>query len=617
MPVAQDPRIGSEIAGYRIEGLLGRGGMGVVYLAEQVRLRRKVALKLVAPELVEDERFRARLLRESELAASIDHPNVLPVYDAAEADGVLYVAMRYVDGTDLGGLLARDGRLEPARAVALLAQVAEALDVAHERGLVHRDVKPGNVLIATQAGRAHAYLADFGLAREASAGGAAAHGHFAGTVDYVAPEQIHGLPLDGRADQYALACVLYECLAGVPPFRRESTLGTLFAHLNEDPPSATEADPDLPSEIDAILAKALAKEPGDRYATCRDLVDETRRALGIAGEIALPTWRRLPRKTKAAAALLALALATAAVAAALLVFGGSDGVDALLQAQNDSVIQIDPRTNRASAAVKVGSNPIALAVGEGAVWVANQGDHTLSRIDLHTGTPPTTIVVSGSPKAIAVGEGASWLATGLPGTLTKLDPNGGERRSVVLESAGADIAVGEGSVWALTRSAFGEEALVRIVPATGAVAATIPLPTAGRDVAVGAGAVWITSTGLERGVLRVDPATNQVVGRIALRFVPEDIAVGEWSVWVSNRGDDSVSRIDPATSRVTQTIAAGRGVAGLAVGEGSVWVANRLDRTVTRIDAESGEVVATIEVGARPEDVAAGAGGVWVTVHAT
>jgi serine/threonine-protein kinase len=219
MAVTADPRIGSVLAGYRIEALLGRGGMGVAYVAEQLRLKRKVALKLVAPELAGDERFRERLLRESELAASIDHPNVLPIYDAAEMDGVLYVAMRYVEGTDLKQLLADEGRLEPARALGLLAQVAEALDVAHEHGLVHRDVKPANVLIASQAGREHVYLADFGLSRQVTVPGAVERSHFSGSAAYVAPEQVRREPLDGRADLYALACVLQECLTGQPPSR--------------------------------------------------------------------------------------------------------------------------------------------------------------------------------------------------------------------------------------------------------------------------------------------------------------------------------------------------------------------------------------------------------------
>src|SRR5438876_6434753 len=208
--------VGTELAGYRIESLLGRGGMGVVYRARDLALERDVALKLLAPELAEDIRFRERFLRESRLAASLDHPAIIPIYDAGEVGGHLYIAMRLVDGTDLKRLLADEGVLAPERAFGLLAQVGDALDAAHERGLVHRDVKPSNVLVDE---RGHCYLADFGLSRRlAEHGPGLTGGRSLGTVDYVAPEQIRGEELDGRADLYSLGCLLYECLVGSPPF---------------------------------------------------------------------------------------------------------------------------------------------------------------------------------------------------------------------------------------------------------------------------------------------------------------------------------------------------------------------------------------------------------------
>ncbi len=299
MAVTLDPRIGSVLAGYRIEALLGRGGMGAVYLAEQLRLKRKVALKLVAPELANDERFRERLLRESELAASIDHPNVLPIYDSGEVDGALYIAMRYVEGTDLGRILDAQGPLEPARALGLLSQVADALDVAHEHGLVHRDVKPSNVLVAGQPGREHVYLADFGLSRRLAVAGSVERSHFSGSADYVAPEQVQRKPLDGRADLYALGCVLYECLTDRPPLQRDTIPATLFAHLEDDAPPPTQVNPDLPTEIDPVLARALAKEPEERQATCRELIEEARDALGIAAP--RTGWRHLSRRQQARA----------------------------------------------------------------------------------------------------------------------------------------------------------------------------------------------------------------------------------------------------------------------------------------------------------------------------
>src|ERR671924_602951 len=214
-----DPRIGQAFAGYRVEELIGRGGMGAVYRAEDMRLARKVALKLLIPDLAEDERFRERFLRESRLAAAIDHPNIVPIYQAGEIDGVLFIAMRFVEGIDLGRLLTEEKRLEPSRVVLIVEQIANALDAAHERGLVHRDVKPGNILLF----REHCYLADFGLTKQTSSiSGLTGTGQLIGTVDYVAPEQVRGETLDARTDEYALACVAYECLTAAPPLGTSS-----------------------------------------------------------------------------------------------------------------------------------------------------------------------------------------------------------------------------------------------------------------------------------------------------------------------------------------------------------------------------------------------------------
>jgi serine/threonine protein kinase len=232
-----DPMVGAELAGYRIESVLGRGGMSVVYLAEQVALGRKVALKLLSPELAEDPDFRDRFEHESRLAASLDHPHVIPIYEARKADGVLFIAMRYVSGPTLQHAVQTDGPLEPQRAVAILAQIADALDAAHEEGLVHRDVKPGNILLATdRRGRDHAFLADFGLTkRRSSVAGKTKTGQFIGSIEYASPEQIEGKPLDGRSDQYSLAGVLYYCLTGHRPFERDSEVAILYAHLKTGP----------------------------------------------------------------------------------------------------------------------------------------------------------------------------------------------------------------------------------------------------------------------------------------------------------------------------------------------------------------------------------------------
>lgn len=274
--MATDARIGTELAGYRILELLGRGGMSVVYLAEDIRLKRKAALKVLATDLANDQAFRQRFISESELAASLDHPNVIPIFEAGEADGELFIAMRYVRSTDLKALLERQGRLPPSRAIALLAQAASALDTAASEGLVHRDVKPGNILVAEgqgSHGADHVYLSDFGLTKRArERSGLTRTGQFVGTVEYVAPEQIEGRDLDGRTDQYALACVLYECITGQSPYPKDTETAVLIAHLMDQPPTVSAVAPSLPPALDAVVAKGMAKNKDDRYPDCSSLI---------------------------------------------------------------------------------------------------------------------------------------------------------------------------------------------------------------------------------------------------------------------------------------------------------------------------------------------------------
>ncbi|MGB8349715.1 MAG: serine/threonine-protein kinase, partial [Gaiella sp.] len=280
MAVGRGIAAGDLVAGYQVGALAGRGGMGEVYRALDLRLERPVALKLLSERLSDDEGFRDRLLRESRLAASLDHPNVVPIYEAGEADGRLFIAMRYVDGTDLKALLRREGALAPERAVAIAAQIADALDAAHGKGLVHRDVKPSNILLDQQGGREHAYLADFGLTQSVSDAGPT-DGQLMGTVDYVAPEQIRGEQVDGRADVYALGCLLFETLTGTLPFSGASDVAVVYAHLEQEPPRASERRPGIPPALDDVLARAMAKDLGDRQPSCRALVIETRTALGL------------------------------------------------------------------------------------------------------------------------------------------------------------------------------------------------------------------------------------------------------------------------------------------------------------------------------------------------
>ncbi len=285
MSTGVDLGIGTVLGGYRIEEVVGRGGMGVVYRAEQIRLARSVALKVLAPEYANDASFRERFVRESQIAASIEHPNIIPIYEAGEIDGLLFIAMRFVNGTDLKTRLDRRGRLEPTYAVQLLSQVGSALQAAHASGLIHRDIKPANILIAPPVDASdveHVYLTDFGIAkRAAGAAGLTRTGLFVGTPEYACPEQIEGKPLDSRADIYGLGCVLYQCLTGSVPYPRDSDVAVLIAQINDLPPVPSEECPELPAEFDQVVSRAMAKDRDERFSTTSELVTAAREAIDL------------------------------------------------------------------------------------------------------------------------------------------------------------------------------------------------------------------------------------------------------------------------------------------------------------------------------------------------
>jgi serine/threonine protein kinase len=264
--------VGSELAGYRIDELIGEGAMAAVYRATQLDLERTVALKLLAPDLAEDDSFRERFKRESRLAAQLEHPNVLPIYEAGEWEGRMFISMRFVNGPDLSVLLQRGGCLAPGHATSIVAQLADALDAAHAKGLVHRDVKPANVLLARRTEGGHCYLADFGLGRRlASDSVLTENSGPVGTLDYIAPEQLQGETVDARADVYSLGCLLYEALTASVPFPRESNAATMMAHLADPPPALGDAAPRLPAALDDVITRALAKNPAERFPSAGEL----------------------------------------------------------------------------------------------------------------------------------------------------------------------------------------------------------------------------------------------------------------------------------------------------------------------------------------------------------
>jgi YVTN family beta-propeller protein len=603
------PLAGPELAGYRVGELLGRGSTGDVYRADDVRLGRSVALKVLVPGLGTED----RLLRESQLAAALDHPNVVPIFEAGDGGGRLFIAMRYVAGGDLRALLRREGKLAPARAIAIAAQVADALDAAHRRGLVHRDVKPSNVLLDDADGREHCYLADFGLTQRAAEADPA-DGHLVGTVAYVAPEQIRGDPIDERADQYALAALLFECLTGTAPFDGRSDVAVIFAHLEEPVPPASERDPSLPAAVDSVLARGMAKDPGERFASCTELVRAAGTALGVDGT-ARP--RRLRRLLPAALAVVALG---AAAAIAVLGDGASEP-----PAATGAIVRIDPASNRVASSTPVDGHPGELAVTPGGIWMADFRDGVLWRYEPGSGRVER-MTSTGEPRDLAaLGRKVYVGADGrfLNGIVSRYDAVSGVREDGI-ELLACAMASGEGVVWAagcpsVQRLSTGDGPLRKLVDVFLPFQQPERVETARgqlREMAVGAGSVWVLGDALDRRMWRLDARTGARQAVLDLGFPPTSLAVAAGRVWITDGVGDRVVPVDIHRGVALPAVPVGRGPSGIAAGAGGVWVANTLDGTVSRLDPGTSRVVETIDVESAPRGIAAGRGAVWVTEHA-
>jgi Protein kinase domain len=594
------PDVGTQFAGYRIEGVVGRGGMGVVYRATELALDRPVALKLIAPELAGDETFRERFLRESRLAASIDHAGILPVYAAGEADGELYLATRFVDGTDLRALL-EDGPLAPVRALRLVGRVADALDAAHARGLVHGDVKPGNVLVDAAD---HCYLCDFGLTTQL-ADGTTVPGRLAGSLDYLAPEQIRHGDVDGRADQYALACVLYELLSGAAPFRRETEAQTLWAHMQEEPAPLLAYD-----ELDPVLARALSKEPGGRYENCNAFVDNARAAVGL-GPSPIAVRRR---RRRIGGRLLALGGALLAVAVIAVVLALTIRPDVTLEAAPNSVGAVDPLSLELTSVTSVGNTPTDVAASDDWVWVINSNDGagTISRIDARSRRLASTFSVAGTPRTIVAAFGSLWVGT-TEGRVHRVEPgtdlvetswtlpNAGEFTAFAFDPGAGWLAEAPNAIWAGS-----SRALSRIDPSTERLQPR--KSTTWGPMAYGFGSLWVLGRELER----VSPASGRVVGTVDLVGSSADVATGFGSVWIADDEMQAVVRVDERQEAIVRTYDVGGSPLGVAVGADAVWAASD-DGTVVRIDPGTDDVT-IVRVGGAPRVVDVGAGEVWVSV---
>ena len=585
-----DLSIGSELAGYRIEELIARGGMGVVYRATHLGLERPVALKVIARELADRDGFRQRFLRESRLAARLDHPAVVPIYDSREVDGELIVAMRLVEEGDLRRLIDREGSLPAERAIALLGQIADALDTAHAAGIVHRDVKPHNVLVEGD----RAFLSDFGLAKALGESGVLSGASVVGTAEYMSPEQWRGEDVGPGADVYSLGCVLYEALTGIAPFARREA----------------DSEPEMPEGLDAVIERAVSSNPADRYPTAGALIGAARERQGSAPH---PT-RVLTRGSQAATRRLGdgrgfsvgrlrgrrLQWAGAAVAViagmvALVAFLlGDEGVDV-------------------SSPIAVGRAPLRIAAAPGGVWVTSERDGTVTRLDPDSGEPIGKPVRLGAGIAgVAVGGRWVWVTDPRRGELLRLDPDDGHLlQRIELGGAPGPIALGGGRVWVADDAGAG----ITAVNAEGGHVYRRGLGPRAEPLrlATGAGGLWVSNAS-SGSVSRIDLGTLERGTPVTVGRNPAGVTVALGLVWVANSRSGTVTKVDPSIHAVVgDPIDVGGRPGGIDAGTSAVWVASAAEDAVTRIDLESGERVgASIEVGPEPGAVAVGAGAVWV-----
>ena len=608
MAITPTLEIGSEVGPYRIEQLIGRGGMGVVYRATDTRLGRPVALKLLSPEYSGDRRFRARFERESRLAASIDHGGIVPIYDAGDVDGLLYIAMRFVDGSDLAQLLRREGPLEPDRALGLVGQLAEALDAAHERGLIHRDVKPSNALVAREGTREHVYLADFGLTKTSGPESVTASGQVMGTVAYMAPEVIRGEPPGPAADLYALGCVLFECLTGEVPFTGTNEAAVIYAHLESPPPRPRDRAPGLPAGLDAVLARSMAKEPDERFESGAAMVEAADVALGHATARRTRGRRRARPRRRGVVAAVGVAAVAVTVAAVW-----PEGDRKIAAIESDAVAVIDPGERSLRAKVELDGPPSAVAAAPNAIWVAGDRDGTVSRIDPETHTIRQTVTVGHGQSALAADRSGVWVANRQDGTIKLVSADTNAVADTFKLGSPTDACLLDGDVWV---AGAGAGAVTRLDPDAHRPR-DVPIDGNPLAVACGAGGVWAVS---DSGRLnRIDPATNAVRSGVDVGAGASALAVGGNDVWVANSIAGTVSRVNAERAAVTAVVPLGPTdePVAVAVGAGGVWVANRRGQTLARIDPERPAVAERFRLGNEPRALTIVKDRLWVAVAAT
>ena len=583
-----DFSIGSEAAGYRIEELIARGGMGVVYRATHLGLERPVALKVIARELVDRRGFRERFLRESRLAARLEHPSVVPIYDSREVDGELIVAMRLIKGGDLRRLIDRDGPLPARRAIDLLAQIADALDAAHAAGIVHRDVKPHNILVEGD----RAYLSDFGLAKAVDESGAAGSASVVGTAQYMSPEQWRGDSIGPAADVYSLGCVLYEAITGIAPFEREEA----------------ETPPQMPQGVEETIRRAVAKDPGARFPTAGALIAAARAAEGSEVRPTAVLSRddgersTVPNRSQRFWGMGGRAAAWIAGGVAILVLGIAAAALFLLLGDDGPEV---------SEPVEIGTPPLRIAAGGDSVWVTSERDGTLTRLDPDTGEVLRVRELGVGVSGIAIGGKWNWAADSRGGELLRLDPRSGEvLKPVDVLGDPGPIALGGGRVWLADRSGGG-------ITAVNAEAGEVhrrglPPQAPTLRLAWGAQGLWVAIADAG-SVRRVDPVTLRAGEPIRVGGGAAGVTVAGGFVWVASSRAGKVTKVDPTLRAAVGTVEVGGHPGGIDAGTSAIWVADTKAGTVSRIDLESGELDGEpIEVGPKPGAVAVGGDAVWV-----
>jgi serine/threonine-protein kinase len=601
--------------------------MGIVYRATHLHLQRVDAVKVITPELADDVAFRSRFKRESQAAARIDHPNVIPIYGAGEDRDLLYIAMRLVEGTDVGAMLRLQKRINPARAAEIVMAVAAALDAAHEHGLIHRDVKPANVLVSTQRGE-QIYLTDFGLAKVISASDPETKtGAFIGTTDYVSPEQVLGQRLDARSDVYSLGAMLFHMLTGRVPFPAEFDAAKLVAHTRDPVPSVLSISPDVPPHFEAVVARAMAKAPEERFVSAGDLgraalaaaegrafSDEqgsvargsaaappTIAAAGTRAEAAPPADTNATDKRFAARPLLvggAVILILVTIVSAVIALGGGRPAHAVR-----------------NGIITVGNSPNGITFGQGSAWVVNAGDGTVSRIDQRSGTVRGTISYANHAQmigAITIWGAGVWVADSDAGTIAAIDT---ERGKIVgtptqLDGHPAAITAERGDLWTAN---YDSNTVTRVDASSGQLIGG-PIHVGRRPIGIAPSddAIWVTNAG-DGSVSRIDVNAGRVLKTIPVGGHLGAITVTRGDIWVADYYANVVIRIDVGSGRpVGQPIPVGSAPTAMAASSDGVWVANAGDGTVTRLDARTGRALDTIPVGGRPAALGVDDGVVWV-----